>query len=182
MTDHLPFSSSYDLGLVREKGIDVALKPTAAERARIAVWLGIESLESFQASVTLTRAASGRYLYRGHFEADVVQACVVTLEPVPSHLTGDFERSFQLAPSTAHVKRRGAPEPLPPLTAVTDLDDDSQEILKSPVVDLAAPMLEELSLALDPYPRKAGVSFVPPEDAVPAKDNPFAVLKNLKQT
>ena len=179
MTDHPPFSSTYDLSQVRENGVDVALKPSAAERAQIAAWLGIESLETFQASVRLTRTASGRYLYRGHFDADVVQACVVTLEPVPSHVSGDFERSFQLAPPTAHLKRRGAPEP-PPVIAITDLDDDSQEILKSPVVDLAAPMLEELSLALDPYPRKAGVSFVPPEDAGTAKDNPFSVLKNLK--
>src|SRR2546430_16004266 len=139
MTDHPPFSSTYDLGLVREKGIDVALKPTAAERTRIAAWLSIESLESFQASVALTRAAFGRYLYRGHFDADVVQACVVTLEPVPSHVSGDFERSFQLAPPTAHLKRRGAVEP-PPVTAITDLESDSQEILKSPVVDLAGPM------------------------------------------
>src|SRR5437763_11292551 len=181
MTDHPPFSSTYDLSQVRENGVDVALKPSAAERAQIAAWLGIESLETFQASVRLTRTASGRYLYRGHFDADVVQACVVTLEPVPSHLSGDFERSFQLAPPVAHLKRRGAVEP-PPVTAITDLESDSQEILKSPVVDLAAPMLEELSLALDPYPRKAGVSFVPPEDAGSSKDNPFSVLKNLTQT
>ena len=59
-----------------------------------------------EAVVKLTRAASDRYLYNGHFAADVVQACVVTLEPVPAHLEGDFERTFRLAP-VAHGVRRG---------------------------------------------------------------------------
>ncbi len=56
-------------------------------------------------------------------------------------------------------------------------------MLESSVIDLAAPVLEELSLSLDPYPRKAGVEFAPPEEA-PARspDNPFAVLGKLKRS
>lgn len=178
------------MGLVPEKGTELVLNPTAAERNQIAAWLAIESLESFRASVTLTRAALGRYLYRGHFDADVVQACVVTLEPVPSHLSGDFERAYEVVapvPSKRrHVRQRSIKEgdkaePPPPVIALPDLDADAPETIDSPVVDVAAPVLEELSLALDPYPRKPGVSYVPPEeDASAAKDNPFAVLKNLK--
>jgi hypothetical protein len=41
--------------------------------------------------------------------------------------------------------------------------------------------LEELSLALDPYPKAPGAAFeVPPEPPAPA-DNPFAVLEALKR-
>jgi hypothetical protein len=56
-------------------------------------------------------------------------------------------------------------------------------MLESSIVDLAAPLLEELSLSLDPYPRKAGVQFAPPEEA-PAEEpnNPFAVLGKLKRS
>src|SRR5436309_9336014 len=103
MSEKAPFSSSFDLASVSEKGIEIALSPTPAERADIAGWLGIESLESFSGSVKLARVASGRYTFRGHFEADVVQACVVTLEPVPAHLAGEIERTYQFAPSI-HAK------------------------------------------------------------------------------
>ena len=79
MTDHPPFSSTYDLSQVRENGVDVALKPSAAERAQIAAWLGIESLETFQASVRLTRTASGRCFLMVSSEALtlVVRRCIV---------------------------------------------------------------------------------------------------------
>jgi uncharacterized metal-binding protein YceD (DUF177 family) len=70
------------------------------------------------------------------------------------------------------------------VTAIADLADDGLETIDSPIVDVAAPVLEELSLALDPYPRKPGVAYVPPEegDAAAVKESPFSVLKNLKQS
>ena len=182
MNDKPPFSSSYDLQKLHEKGFEVVLRPTAAERSQIAAWLGIEALEGLEAVVKLTRAASDRYVYNGHFAADVVQACVVTLEPVPAHLEGDFERTFRLAP-VAHGARRGRKPSAAPAPSAIDLDEDAPEILESSIIDIAAPLLEELSLSLDPYPRKAGVEFAPPQEApAEAPDNPFAVLGKLKRS
>jgi hypothetical protein len=182
MNDKAPISSTYDLQKLSEKGFELALKPTAAERSEIAAWLGIEAVERLEAVVKLTRAASDRYLYRGHFDADVVQACVVTLEPVPAHLAEDFERTFHLAPIARGVRHGRKPSAAPPPPTV-DLDEDAPEMLESSIVDLAAPLLEELSLSLDPYPRKAGAQFAPPEEA-PAEEpnNPFAVLGKLKRS
>ena len=182
MTDKPPFSSSYDLQKLPAKGFELVLKPTAAERSGIAAWLGIEAVESLQAVVKLTRAASGRYLYRAHFDADVVQACVVTLEPVPAHLTQDFERMFQIAP-VERGARRSRKASAAPSAPIIDLDQDAPEVLTSPVIDVAAPLLEEISLSLDPYPRKPGVEFAQPEEApAEAPDNPFAVLGKLKRS
>jgi uncharacterized metal-binding protein YceD (DUF177 family) len=183
MNDNPPFSSSYDLNKVPEKGRELVLKPTAAERSQIAAWLGIEALESLQAVVKLSRTGSGHYLYRGHFDADVVQACVVTLEPVPAHLAEDFERDFEIAPVVRHSGRRGHKPAAVPAAPIIDLDEDVPEMLEGPVIDLAAPLLEELSLSLDPYPRKAGIEFTQPEEEpVEAPDNPFAVLGKLKRS
>jgi uncharacterized metal-binding protein YceD (DUF177 family) len=185
MTDRPPYTSLYDLGNVPEKGAELVLKPAPAELSQITAWLGIESLERLEATIRLSRGFSGRYLYQAHFEADVVQACVVTLEPVLSHLSEDFGRSLELVvPVSRHRRHAGKeaakPEILPPDIAA---DDDAPELIDNPVIDLAAPLLEELSLSLDPYPRKAGVSFTPPEDApeTPA-ENPFSVLQKLKQS
>ena len=47
--------------------------------------------------------------------------------------------------------------------------------------DLAAPLLEEFALAIDPYPRKAGAAFAVPAEPDDAPESPFAVLKTLKE-
>ena len=45
-------------------------------------------------------------------------------------------------------------------------------------IDLGEILVEELSLNLDPYPRKEGVAFH--ADDAPPRENPFAVLAKLK--
>lgn len=173
------FSSFYDLTNLPEQGANVTIAPGAEERAQIAAWLNIESLEALKASVKLSRPASGRFLYRAHFDADVVQASVVTLEPVSSHLSADVERSYQLAPNTSRTSRKRT---APPVMALNQEDEDAPELVESPVIDIAAPVLEELSLALDPYPRRDGEAFARPEPAENAPNNPFAILKTLKRS
>ena len=45
-------------------------------------------------------------------------------------------------------------------------------------VDLGAYVVEDLSLAIDPFPRKPGVAFEAPEQT--GELSPFAVLAKLK--
>jgi uncharacterized metal-binding protein YceD (DUF177 family) len=178
---NVPYSSPFDLGGLSDRGAELVLKPTSAERAEIARWLGIEGVESLEARVSLSRAGSDRYDYRANFAAGVVQACVITLDPVRSHLSGEFHRSFELVPKL-HPKRRAKAAIEPPIVALSTGDEDDAERLDNPIIDLAAPVLEELSLALDPYPRAPGAAFdVPVAEAEPIK-SPFAVLEKLKQT
>ena len=47
--------------------------------------------------------------------------------------------------------------------------------------DLAVPVLEELVLAIDPYPRASGVAFEAPQDDADSPVHPFAALKQLKK-
>lgn len=179
MSGNPAFSSFYDLSNVSEKGAELAIDPGSEQRTQIAAWLNIEALKDLKASVKLTRTAAGRFVYHAHFDADVVQTCVVTLEPVPEHLSGDFERSYTLAPKASKAARtRNAP----PVVALDEADEDAPEFVDSLVIDLAAPILEELSLALDPYPRREGVAFAPPEATETAPNNPFAILKTLKRS
>ena len=80
--------ADHDIG--RDRVVEVAIAPSEAQREGIAHWLGVERLDALKANIALSRAGADEYAYRGHFEADVVQACVVTLEPVPSHLSGEI--------------------------------------------------------------------------------------------
>ncbi len=174
----LPFTAPFDLGRLSESGTDVTLAPAGPERDAIAHWLEIEALPSLTATIHLSRTGDDEYAYAASFAADVVQACVVTLEPVSGHVTGEFRRSFKQIPR-AHGRRRVEEHP-PATVELSTLEDNDVEMIESTVIDLAAPLLEEVSLALDPYPRAPGVEFEAPEEEKSAADNPFAVLERLK--
>jgi uncharacterized metal-binding protein YceD (DUF177 family) len=60
-------------------------------------------------------------------------------------------------------------------------DDAVPEEIESPRFDLAAPVLEEFLLAINPYPRAPGVVFEAPAEAEEKPESPFAVLKGLKR-
>ncbi len=56
--------------------------------------------------------------------------------------------------------------------------DDPPDEISDGVLPLGAYVLEDLSLAIDPFPRKPGVAFEPPPG--PSEPSPFAVLARLK--
>jgi len=60
-------------------------------------------------------------------------------------------------------------------------EDEAPEEIESLDYDLAGPLLEELSLAIDPYPRAPGVTFESPADETRSAEGPFAALKSLKE-
>jgi len=176
-----PYSSTFDLGGLPDRGVELVLKPTIAERAEIARWLDILGVEALEARILLARSGMNSYDYRASFEADVVQACVITLDPVRSHLSGEFHRAFELVPKVHSKRRAKAAFVEPPAMALLPGVEDEPERLENPLLDVAAPVIEELSLALDPYPRAPGAAFEVAGEEIQAKDSPFAVLEKLKK-
>ncbi len=168
-----PYTSTFDLARLSERGVELSLSPDAAERARLAAWLGALELPRFAATVRLARMPDDTYTYDAEFTAEIVQACVVTLEPVRSAHTGSVARHYRIAPKPS---RRGKP----PVEIDVGADEEAPEVLSSPLLDVAAPALEELSLMLDPYPRAPGVTFEPPKEDPQPTESPFAVLAKLK--
>ncbi len=59
--------------------------------------------------------------------------------------------------------------------------DEDIEVLANPIIDVAQPVLEELSLALDPYPRAEGATFTGPREQTSPAASPFAVLESLNR-
>ena len=175
---NIPFSTKFDLGLVPERGSELVLTPSEPERQAISGWLGIEAVDALRATILISRKGNGEYACTATFEADVVQACVVTLEPVRSHLSGEYHRLYRVLPRATGRRKKPVEEPRG--IEISVHDEDGPELLESPILDLAAPLLEEISLALDPYPRAPGVSFAPPAEEPEPADNPFAVLQQLK--
>jgi len=177
MTEGLPFSHSYNLARLGNAGDTVRFAADADQRAAIAKWAGILSLENFQTEVEIKKLAPNRFGLAFHLTADVTQSCVVTLEPVAGHLDKGFTRELVFVGPSRH---RNTTDSGPDLVLDTDQEEGPEEI-DSLHFDLAGPVLEEFVLSLEPYPRRPGVEFAPESpDSVPP-ESPFAVLKGLRQ-
>jgi len=154
---------------VPERGLSSAREATPDELAAAASALDLLACKSLAATYSIVPTANGRYHLSGTLRAEVVQACVVTLEPIEAEVRGDFERrylpraEFKPGEASAHDIQ------------IDPEGEDPAEILEREI-DVGEILVEELSLALDPYPRKLGVEFVPQQDTVAKPENPFAVL------
>jgi hypothetical protein len=168
-----PIERIYDLAKLSEAGDEVQIRASADDLTRLAEWAGVDRVECFEGKVSLRKLSPTRFGYEAVLSADVVQSCVVTLEPVKSHIARSFVRVLHYS-SGRPMRDEGQ------LTLAAGEDEAPDEIA-STRFDLAEPLLEEFSLAIDPYPRVPGVAFEPPEAAASPAENPFAVLKRLKQ-
>jgi uncharacterized metal-binding protein YceD (DUF177 family) len=149
------------------------LEADEATRGRIAKALGLDALESLSAEIKVSSWLDGAQI-DGHWTARVRQTCGVTLEPFDSDLEGEI-RVRALPQGSAALG--GADE----AGGELDLDpevDDPPDVLADDKIDLGAYVVEDLSLAIDPFPRKPGVEFEAPEQ--PGEPSPFAVLAKLK--
>jgi uncharacterized metal-binding protein YceD (DUF177 family) len=149
------------------------IEANAAERAALAQRFAIISVDRLAARVSLRRVA-GKTMVRlnGRFAADVVQSCVVTLEPVPAHLEEDFEMIFSPGPAADANE------------VVVDLDiEDPPEPIPNGIIDIGEATAEHLALALDPFPRAPGarVEGIEAAGPLPPKPSPFAALAALKK-
>ena len=173
-----PFQEIYDLGDLGRGTADLRITTSDDDRARIARWADVQAVETFAATMVLRKHAANSFSLDAELTADVVQDCVVTLEPVRSHIARHIHRELHLAPSLRHRSDTTI------ALSQSAGEDDVPEEIDSLDYDLAGPLLEELVLALDPYPRAPGVEFAAPVEAGEPEnkpESPFAVLKSLKK-
>ncbi len=156
-------------------GIERPIRPTAEERAAIAERLGLQSLDRFEIKIRVVPWRGSGAKFHASFEADLVQSCVVTLEPVPAHVSDEFDVRFLPAEKLEEPKPGQEPEfvaseedPPEPLGGETGTSFDAGDVA-----------VQYLSLALDPYPRASGAE-IPQEATSPEEPSPFAVLAALK--
>ena len=173
MSEGLPFARPYNLNRLGQAGDTVAITATDAEQAALAHFADVLRVDGFAGRVELKKTAPNRFHLDFTLTADICQACVVTLADVPSRIERRFPRDLHFSPA---LRRSQAP----PGAEEVSLDDDLPEEIDTLHYDLAAPLIEEFLLAIDPYPRAAGVEFQPPGEGDKAPESPFAVLKGLK--
>ena len=136
-----------------------------AERAALARRFGLLTLDRLSARVELARQGDEVILLNARFEAEFVQECVVSLDPLP----GAVCESFAL--------RYGPPEAEAGFAAVED--DIAFEPLSADMIDIGEAVAQEFSLALPSFPRRRGAVIEEGTAAPTPGEHPFAALHRL---
>ena len=170
------FSRTIAVDDIGECEISMTIDANADERQALAKRFQLQGIDSLTAEMGVRAEANGRlYVVRGHLEAEVVQSCVVSLQPVPARVEERFAAVF-------HRSEARDIEDLAELALGAGGDWDDPEPIEGSTIDVGELVAQHLSLALDPYPRAPGVSA---QGILAAhgsdKTSPFAALKTRKR-
>lgn len=149
--------------------------------------LGLESIEELIATVDLERNSVNQTIYaRGELTAKLTQKCVVTAEPLEEDVTGEFEAWYAdttQAVSFEKARRERLSQKEQEDQPIMDESDDPEPIIEGKI-DIGELVVQNLSLIINPYPRKQGVrlGLETTDDQKDDYDytNPFAKLKDWK--
>jgi len=156
---------------IEEAGmLERRIEASVEECSALARRFDLLSLARLAAVVELRRVSGGPVVrVDGRLEADVVQRCVVSLEPVSDHVEGRFSELF--APTDYEMPEDAGEEDVP------EAFDDGG-------IDIGELVAQHLSLSLNPYPRTPGVELpqtrpADPEDESAESGRPLAGLGEL---
>jgi uncharacterized metal-binding protein YceD (DUF177 family) len=143
------------------------IEAKAEERAALARRLGLLALDRFILDARLSRATGGGIRLAGEIAAELVQECVVTLEPVPAKVSEAFSILYRRT--------------LPAESDIHATDEEDMELLAGEEIDIGEAAAQQLSLALDPFPRAPGAQIpaIEPPAGEAGVRRPFADLGRL---
>ncbi|MFC7050380.1 YceD family protein [Emcibacter nanhaiensis] len=177
------FFRPVDITKLPQTGRHFRIDATEEERAALTERFGILSIDEFQAECFLkpVRGQKGvRYQLEASFSARIVQACSITLEPVPEKVEDSFTVLYVDQDFDELVERQ---------EIEFSYDEEDIEPLSGTEIDLGEQLAQHLSLSMNPYPRKEGargdelgykILQEGDKSLEPEKKNPFDVLKTLK--
>ena len=160
------FTRPVDVGRVPPSGVVYDLDATSIERAALAERFDLLALDRLEAEVRLERLAGGLLRLSAALKAAVVQACVVTLEPVHDCIDEAFTVLYRAGAEAGET------------TLVLNGASELVEPLASDILDIGEAVAQQLSLALDPYPRAPGAIAAAPNEG---QVSPFAALAKWKE-
>lgn len=192
--DTVEFSRLVSVEDLKPGVIERDFSADTAESEALARRFGVTAVRNLSANAVLRRKGrSHLVVLEGRFKAEVEQPCVVTLEPVIETLDERFVLRFTLDPTKVRTESaEGAG-----LEVLIDPEaEDPPEPAGEKGIDVGEAVAQQLSVAINPYPRAQGLapggevfSAVRKDGASGEDDetngkpegrNPFAVLETLK--
>jgi Large ribosomal RNA subunit accumulation protein YceD len=173
-----PVSFLANVARLPQKGMPVVIEADARQRAKLAEEHGLVSVRRYRADLLVTAWKRNGVKVSGTVDADIVQECVITLEPLDSRICEEVSAVF--LPEDSKLGRQGFH------TGGEILLDaegpDSPETFSADTIDVGALAEEFFELAIDPYPRKPGADLNLAADDADLPDSPFARLSALKKS
>src|SRR5215470_12809950 len=145
-----------DLDRMGAGGTALDIVASDSERAALAKRFGFLGLPALSARVTVDRRPGDRVVVEGRLRGRLVQACVLTLDPVGQDLDDTFRIVFKRDLADERDLESGE--------TVLSAQADAPEPLSGNLLDVGEIVAEQLSLAADPYPRRPGAKL---EDVLP---------------
>jgi len=142
----------------RRGRVRFAIEAGDAERAALARRFALPSIGRLACSGTLSPAAGGRWRLRARLDAAVTQLCVVSLEPFEARVEEEFEIEFVPADGGDGDE--------------DELDigaEDAEPLPQGGELDVGEIAAQQLSLALDPFPRAPSAAW---SDRIEAGEEP----------
>ncbi|MDX2028313.1 MAG: DUF177 domain-containing protein [Alphaproteobacteria bacterium] len=172
-TGHAPeFSRSLAVEKIPSSGMIEKLEADEQERRRVAGRFGLVEVKKLQAQLDIQHARAGQAVaVTGRLVADIVQKCVVTLEPLATHVEHDIDVLYE---ATAESETGGELAHMEP-------DESETEPLVNGIIDLGELVTQNLGVAIDPYPRKPGVVFAETSASTAISSGPFAKLAEWRK-
>ena len=172
---------------VSPTGLEYDRTADAAERERLREVCDLVAVERMEAHFTVKPWRKTGFSVKGRVSADVVQACVVSLEPVAQ--TVDEAVDVRFVPAREAEKWRENVDEEGEIVIDPEAEDPP-EFFEGNALALGALAAEYFALGLDPYPRAPGVSFQGVGDGasdeaedegveVEERQKPFAALKEM---
>lgn len=147
------------LDRIGPQGFDVVIDAKANELPAIAKRLRIVGLASLRGTFILRRIGATTIEAKGDLQAELTETCVVTLDSFDHVVHEAF---------TIHFVPAGTEDDDPDPEAIDQIPSAGSTI------DLGEALVEQLALALDPYPRRPGAAL--PSELTAEPSGPFAAL------
>jgi hypothetical protein len=145
------FSRLVQVDAIGADGATIKLQADTKEHTALAQRLDLQSMANLQVDVSLQRTAMDLVRLNVDFSANVVQSCVVTLEPVAAKVADGFSLLCEGG------QNRGKRENTDRDVFVDPFGEDPIEPLDHGRIDVGELVAQHLSLSLDPYPRVPGI-------------------------
>ena len=145
-------------------GLSLTVEATSGECDAIALRLRIPSVQSIRCTWVLRAGHGGIVEANGSLRARLHRECVVSLDAFSADVVEEFAVRFVLAGRESEETE--------------DPDEPDELTIEDGALELGEATVEQLALALDPYPRKPGAEL--PTEVVDLSGNPFAALARLR--
>lgn len=180
MTERQRSPISFEIHVARlpKNGMPVVIDADEDQRTALAAAHSLVEIKRFHADLLVSHWSRNGVAVRGHVEAEIVQECSVTLEPLDTTIEEEIATTF--VPEGSRLLK---PQHTETGELILDAEGpDAPEVYSGDRIDVGALAEEFFALGIDPYPRKPGAGLEQASDEEEDEAaNPFLKLRSLQK-